>query len=837
MPPPPPLPYVFPFSLMLLSLLGCCACAGAVWGASMKLRKKAEKTPSTSVDAGGGQSSDSGLEGPKVFKKRMCTDVFCLLIFGVFWLGMLYIMYLATTVGEPYSVVYGKDYLGNRCGRGNFTNRPKIIFPRIDKDIMEQSAIATTAPWKLVLYGLCVESCPNITDPKMCFGDPSKCMVYDYGKPEEWKASGGSEYYFTVLPTISLANRCVPIEKIDANAAPARCAFPPCDNVTNPWMQCDAEFPTLWIPRGFMQKRQCQIKFEETNVQKLASQEPSPLVDQLAAKMGQGQAIVNGVLDAQDDIVHYGLVTPICLGFAWLAVLRFFAKTITYVMLAAIGVFLFMLTCYLFIITGLLTEVLTDILASNITKGVLEAASQAQDQAPDMAGSGDALGDSSSGEAGALEGDQLLAAAGEADALADGVTSLLPAGMAADAAASQEQNPGLWRLAAWACLIFTILYCVLMVLWRAKIRLAATLVKESSVVIKDRPASAFFPTFTLLLQIGLLSFFIIGMLFLGTADITSDHFTGEGAPLTSSATFAQALAAVNSTLQEDGVDAVKQSGYFTTKNLCYLYFLFGFLWTNACINNYGWTALSGSYSHWYFFRRDPKYNSRFPLFWSNFRTVKYHLGSIAFGSFVIATIQLARIIAMYIDKQTKQLQETNKAMKLVIKCVQCALFCLEKTLKFITAYCYIYVALQGTGFCRSCFATFGLIMSQPAQLAMNTLVRTILSLLQLAGIPLFCAFLINSVLTARGAEEPIYPTAIVLVMAFVIAKVFSLVFACVLDTLFVCCVRDKQDYKAAFMSDQLYTAFGFDPAEREGGGSGGKDAAADGGAGETKQQL
>ena len=190
MPPPPPLPYVFPFSLMLLSLLGCCACAGAVWGASMKLRKKAEKTPSTSVDAGGGQSSDSGLEGPKVFKKRMCTDVFCLLIFGVFWLGMLYIMYLATTVGEPYSVVYGKDYLGNRCGRGNFTNRPKIIFPRIDKDIMEQSAIATTAPWKLVLYGLCVESCPNITDPKICFGDPSKCMVYDYGKPEEWKASG-----------------------------------------------------------------------------------------------------------------------------------------------------------------------------------------------------------------------------------------------------------------------------------------------------------------------------------------------------------------------------------------------------------------------------------------------------------------------------------------------------------------------------------------------------------------------------------------------------------------------------------------------------------------------
>ena len=202
---------------------------------------------------------------------------------------------------------------------------------------------------------------------------------------------------------------------------------------------------------------------------------------------------------------------------------------------------------------------------------------------------------------------------------------------------------------------------------------------------------------------------------------------------------------------------------------------------------------------------------------------------------------------MYVDKQTKQLQESNKMMKLVIKCVQCALFCLEKTLKFITAYCYIYVALQGTGFCRSCFATFGLIMSQPAQLAMNTLVRTILSLLQLAGIPLFCAFLCNSVLTAKGAAEPMYPTGIVIVMAFVIAKVFALVFACVLDTLFVCCVRDKADYKAAFMSDALYSAFGFDPAEREGGGKGGDGGGGDGegesggggggGGEETKQQL
>ena len=48
-----------------------------------------------------------------------------------------------------------------------------------------------------------------------------------------------------------------------------------------------------------------------------------------------------------------------------------------------------------------------------------------------------------------------------------------------------------------------------------------------------------------------------------------------------------------------------------------------------------------------------------------------------------------------------------------------------------------------------------------------------------------------------------------------IATSFALVFSCALDTLFVCAVRDKVEYKGAFMSDGLYSAFGFDKAERK----------------------
>jgi len=296
--------------------------------------------------------------------------------------------------------------------------------------------------------------------------------------------------------------------------------------------------------------------------------------------------------------------------------------------------------------------------------------------------------------------------------------------------------------------------------------------------------------------------------------------------------------AVNDTLQSGGVDSIiaEHSSFITTKNVCYVYILFAFLWTNECFNNAQWTALSGSYSYWYFFRRDEKAQTRFPLAWSVYRVFRFHLGTIAFGSFIIASVQLVRIGMMALDRQTKKLQEKNQMLKYALKCAQCALFCLEKTLKFITNYCYIYVALQGTGFCFSCVATFKLIVGQPAQLAMNTLVRTILSLIQMIGIPVLCAFLTNATLTARMSLQPMYPTGCVLLMALVIAKAFAIVFACVLDTLFVCCVRDKADYKAAFMSDALYSAFGFNPEEREAGrnveSAGGGDTKA-----ETTQQL
>ena len=103
--------------------------------------------------------------------------------------------------------------------------------------------------------------------------------------------------------------------------------------------------------------------------------------------------------------------------------------------------------------------------------------------------------------------------------------------------------------------------------------------------------------------------------------------------------------------------------------------------------------------------------------------------------------------------------------------------------------------MQGTGFCRSCLNVFKLICSQPAQLSLNTLVKLLLTLLQLILIPCGCAWLCNFLLIREGATEPLYASVVVLLMAFIITNAFALVMGCSLDTLFVCCVRDKNEYK------------------------------------------
>ena len=103
-------------------------------------------------------------------------------------------------------------------------------------------------------------------------------------------------------------------------------------------------------------------------------------------------------------------------------------------------------------------------------------------------------------------------------------------------------------------------------------------------------------------------------------------------------------------------------------------------------------VVSGAVSTWYFCQNKSAMgclSMRTPILSSLLRLFFFHLGSVAFGSLTIATVQLARAVLMYIDMTLKGRQ--NKVVEFVLRCLRCCMWCLEKVLKFLTAQAYIMI--------------------------------------------------------------------------------------------------------------------------------------------------
>ena len=102
-------------------------------------------------------------------------------------------------------------------------------------------------------------------------------------------------------------------------------------------------------------------------------------------------------------------------------------------------------------------------------------------------------------------------------------------------------------------------------------------------------------------------------------------------------------------------------------------------------------------------------------FW---RLVRYHLGTAAFGSLIIAVIRLLRLIVrlmkQIVERYEKKGGSATKAiavvMKAVICCMQWCLACFQKFMEYINVNAYIETAIYGYSFCRAAIKAFQLLV-------------------------------------------------------------------------------------------------------------------------------
>ena len=140
------------------------------------------------------------------------------------------------------------------------------------------------------------------------------------------------------------------------------------------------------------------------------------------------------------------------------------------------------------------------------------------------------------------------------------------------------------------------------------------------------------------------------------------------------------------------------------------YHIFAFCWSSQFINAIGVMTVAGAIGKWYFsqMKKDEKIGMR-TVSHAFLCTIMFHMGSAAYGAFLIACVQLARAIMLYIDEKTKKSQSSNPLVKCGVKCCHCCLLCLEKCMKYISRNAYIMVINRNLSFFKASVESFGLL--------------------------------------------------------------------------------------------------------------------------------
>lgn len=244
--------------------------------------------------------------------------------------------------------------------------------------------------------------------------------------------------------------------------------------------------------------------------------------------------------------------------------------------------------------------------------------------------------------------------------------------------------------------------------------------------------------------------------------------------------------------------------------------IFGFLWIYFFHTGLFTCLVASSVSHWYFYRQDPErsagtginsggwYFGR-PLVRSCGRICSYHLGSVAFGSWVMTMVTMPRIILEYLANQSKA-EDQTEVTKCVVRATRCCLWCFQKCVEFITTYAYVYIAVTGKPFCTSCHATFVLFAKYPAQVALDEMAAAALGGLACVTVP--ALMVMTSALVLQS--DAFAPALFILILSYCTTRFVVGVYDICVTTLFVCLMRDIEHYGGRYMTEGLAEVCGIE---------------------------
>lgn len=222
------------------------------------------------------------------------------------------------------------------------------------------------------------------------------------------------------------------------------------------------------------------------------------------------------------------------------------------------------------------------------------------------------------------------------------------------------------------------------------------------------------------------------------------------------------------------------------------YLLFCFFWTSNFIVAYGDMVVAMSIAKWYFTRDKSDVGNVTVLsaFWD---TGTYHIGTLAFGSLVLAIVQLIRAILAKI--QEKVAQANSSIANCLLCCCQCCLWCFEQCIKFLNKNAYIQTAIFGTPFCTSAREAFFLILRNISRIGAVSYVSgaiLIIGKLFISSTTTALSYYLMSSLIADELSNLWGPTVLIFLMSYFVSDMFLDVFEMGISTILQCFIADEE---------------------------------------------
>ncbi|KAI3353194.1 hypothetical protein L3Q82_019744 [Scortum barcoo] len=310
--------------------------------------------------------------------------------------------------------------------------------------------------------------------------------------------------------------------------------------------------------------------------------------------------------------------------------------------------------------------------------------------------------------------------------------------------------------------VFTVILLLVMFIMRKRVALTITLFHVAGKVFIHIPFLVLQPLWTFICLMLFWVYWIAVLLFLGTS----------GTPIKNNST--------------------EMVEYHMQGPLQFLawYHAVGLIWISEFILAFQQMTIAGAVVTYYFTRNKSQMPAT-PILSSMARTIRYHLGTLAKGSFIITLVKIPRLILTYIHSKLKG--KENACARCVLKSCVCCLWCLEKCLAYLNQNAYTATAINSTNFCTSARDAFLILVENALRVAAINTVGDFVLFLGKVLIVSVTAF--AGVLTLNYQKDYtvwVLPLLIVCLFAFLVAHCFLSVFENVVDVLFLCFAVDTK---------------------------------------------